>query len=103
MAVPIILPDELEANTSLDELQAWTGVSDAVWTAVNTRLGMAGNLRVFALVPAEAFTEAVFTARVIIPAQGAPGEEGYILASDRDLAGSFAQGPLCTKCFGGKK
>eukprot|EP00435_Cladocopium_sp_Y103_P041545 s2560_g11.t1 len=81
-----VIPEaELTAITSLEELQAWTGLPDDAWLAVNSRLGMAANLRIFAHIPLEAFTESVFTARVIIPAQGQVGDDDHVPAADRDL------------------
>eukprot|EP00435_Cladocopium_sp_Y103_P014882 s5939_g3.t1 len=83
--VEVIPEAELTAITSLEELQAWTGLPDDAWLAVNSRLGMAANLRIFAHVPPEAFTESVFTARVFTPAQGQLGDEDHVPASDPDL------------------
>ena len=67
-----LLMDEarLAAIASLADLRTWSGLSEAAWTAVDSRLGTVLSLVVLAYMPPVAMREAMQAARIVIPAEG---------------------------------
>ena len=81
----ILAPAELAAITTIAEARTWAGLPEDAWNAFSAVLGTVPTLQVLAYVPAFAIKDAVQDARVPIPAQGEPGTDGHVPASDRNL------------------
>ena len=76
----------LAAIASLADLRTWSGLSEAAWTAVDSRLGTVPSLVVLAYMPPAAMREAMQAARIVIPAEGEEGEDNFVPASTRQLS-----------------
>ena len=81
----LITPAALEALTTVAQVRDWTGLPVASWTAVDSVLGGANHLRILAFLPSTTWQQVVQAARVPVPAQGEPGDDGHVPATEREL------------------
>eukprot|EP00435_Cladocopium_sp_Y103_P014410 s3330_g3.t1 len=75
----------LAAITTVAQARAWAGLAEEPWNALSASLGTVPTLQVLAYIPIYGFKEAIEDARVPVPAQGVPGEEGHVPATTRQL------------------
>eukprot|EP00435_Cladocopium_sp_Y103_P016613 s3999_g4.t1 len=76
---------QLAAITTVAQARAWAGLSPEPWEALSASLGTVPTLQVLAYIPIFGFKEAIEDARVPVPAQGVPGEDGHVPATTRQL------------------
>eukprot|EP00435_Cladocopium_sp_Y103_P054891 s40_g18.t1 len=76
---------QLAAITTVAQARAWAGLAEEPWNALSASLGTVPTLQVLAYIPIFGFKEAIEDARVPVPAQGVPGEDGHVPATTRQL------------------
>eukprot|EP00435_Cladocopium_sp_Y103_P021159 s477_g5.t1 len=76
---------QLATITTVAQARAWAGLAEESWNALSSLLGTVPTLQVLAYIPIFGFKEAIEDARVPVPAQGVPGEDGHVPATTRQL------------------